>query len=102
MSKSKKATTEKSSRTGVTLVLTPEFTSSLQPSIAVEYTCVECGKGCKSHQQKPGFLPRYCEGCAKTIKKQKQVERVQRWRANHPELAKVAAKKANDLRRKKE
>src|SRR5258708_11640009 len=68
-----------------------------QPELIVDYTCVSCGTACRKTLAKPGFLPRYCDVCAR----QAASERVKRWRERHPEKAQAAAKKQNAKRPRK-
>lgn len=47
----------------------------------VHFICQDCGAE-STRTQRPGFLPRYCETCAKTVKLKKTAARVARHRSN--------------------
>lgn len=54
-----------------------------QPSLFITFTCVKCGKTCRTEQQ-PGFVPRYCNDCAAVVEREKNAERQRKWREKHP------------------
>ena len=47
----------------------------------VTFTCERCGQEVTRQQTSPGFLPRYCDDCAKIVKREKTRERVAKHRA---------------------
>ncbi len=67
-----------------------------QPSIVVNYTCTECGTPVTRRYAQPGFMPRLCDECRKAA----SVQRVQRWRENHPEKYRQSKEKQRQARRK--
>ncbi len=46
----------------------------------VTFTCERCGQEVTRQQASPGFLPRYCDACAKIVKREKTAARVAKHR----------------------
>lgn len=74
-----------------------------QPLLLVRYTCVYpgCGKACEQ-EQRPGFVPRYCEEHKEKAKKEAAQKRVERWRKAHPEEARQSQRDYRNRRRQSE